>query len=106
VIGAGLAGISLALLRDAGDLVYGLARRHGIECDGVRVGYFMVSEKAREIAGAEGKVERWRTLGFRMRVLGRDDTLRAYRDVAAPRSIATRACGRAAAQWPALESAC
>jgi len=84
----------LALLRDAGDLVYGLARRHAIECDGVQAGYFMVSEKAREIAGAERKVERWRKLGFRLRLLGRDETIRALGTERFPAAAVDEAGGR------------
>ena len=67
----------LALLRGAGDLVYEIAQRHGIECDGVQAGYFMVSERPAQMAGAERKVERWQKLGFRLRMLGREEAARA-----------------------------
>jgi glycine/D-amino acid oxidase-like deaminating enzyme len=74
--------------------VYGLARRHGIECDGVQAGYFMVSEKTREIAGAERKVERWRKLGFRLRMLGRDETIQALGTERFPAAAVDEAGGR------------
>jgi glycine/D-amino acid oxidase-like deaminating enzyme len=67
----------LAMLRGAGDLVYGLAAKHAIDCDGVQAGYYMVSDKPREIARASHRVERWRKLGFRLRMLGRDEAVRA-----------------------------
>jgi glycine/D-amino acid oxidase-like deaminating enzyme len=84
----------LALLRDAGDLVYGLARRHAIECDGVQAGYFMVSEKAREIAAAERKVELWQKLGFRLRMLGRDEAAKALGTQRFPAAAVDEAGGR------------
>jgi glycine/D-amino acid oxidase-like deaminating enzyme len=84
----------LALLRDAGDLVYGLARRHAIECDGAQAGYFMVSEKAREIASAERKVERWQKLGFRLRMLGRDEAAKALGTERFPAAAVDEAGGR------------
>jgi glycine/D-amino acid oxidase-like deaminating enzyme len=67
----------LALLRAAGDLVYGIANRHGIECDAAQAGYFMVARGPAQMSAAERRVERWQKLGFRIRMIGREDVARA-----------------------------
>jgi glycine/D-amino acid oxidase-like deaminating enzyme len=67
----------LALLREGGDLLYALARRHRIDCDAVQGGYHMVAHRPSLLRFAERKVERWTLRGFRLRLLGRAETERA-----------------------------
>lgn len=67
----------LALLREGGDWLYGLARRHAIACDAVQGGYQMVVHRPALLRAAERKVEAWVRRGFRLRLLSRAETERA-----------------------------
>lgn len=66
----------LMLLRDHGDIVFTLARKHQINCDAVQSGYIQVVHRAPLLRVAERKARRWSQHGFRIRFVDREEVAR------------------------------
>ncbi len=66
-----------AIVAGAGDLVFELARRHGIECDAEQTGFLQPAHAAVALPPLERRFGQWQKRGKKVDLLVRDQTARA-----------------------------
>ena len=64
----------IALSGSAGELVFSLIAKHGIECDAKPVGWIRAAHSAKSVAAMRSRINQWRRHGAELRLLSRDET--------------------------------